>query len=70
MKPKQILTIVLIAAAGIYFAINAKKQNELSAQPSGPTKEEALQLIKDINSEMILFLVNIFFINMMIMVMR
>ena len=26
MKPKQILTIVLIAAAGIYFAINAKKQ--------------------------------------------
>ncbi len=26
MKPKQILTIVLIAGAGIYFAINAKKQ--------------------------------------------
>jgi zinc protease len=26
MKPKQILTIVLIVAAGIYFAINAKEQ--------------------------------------------
>ena len=26
MKPKQILTIALIAGAGIYFAINAKKQ--------------------------------------------
>ena len=26
MKPKQILTIVLIVVAGIYFTINAKKQ--------------------------------------------
>ena len=33
-KPKQILTIVLIVAAGIYFAINAKEQmnkNEIEA---------------------------------------
>ena len=26
MKPKQILTIVLIVAAGIYFTINARKE--------------------------------------------
>jgi len=28
MKPKQILTFVLIVVVGIYFTINAKKQME------------------------------------------
>ena len=51
MKPKQILTIVLIAAAGIYFATNTKtdpNQITITGDIINPKGDTIKIILKDI----------------------